>query len=218
MKKIFKTTWKIFRKIVTDLYLLVIVLLLVITAVVCVLLHREKLNSVYSQSEQENLSSVEGTEGIDFEKLIEIIKRFEAERPPRIKEGITEEELYNNPYIKHIRIALDGYLDGTNNGIEEGVADDSIMPGCGLSSFDRSYYKSKFIILSAADNEYGGIQANIVFIDKPDKMFWVWVYNYSDDGKDNILRGFCENGPSENKKEEFAAFVNELIKNTNYSL
>jgi len=48
----------------------------------------------------------------EIDEIAEAIKKVEAEQPPRITGNETDEELYNNPYIRHIRTALNGYLDG----------------------------------------------------------------------------------------------------------
>ncbi|MBU4210785.1 hypothetical protein KKE47_01180 [Patescibacteria group bacterium] len=85
-----------------------------------------------------------------------------------------------NPYVLHIRKVLDGYLNGKNIGmaspelviethkVEEYTA--------GLSSIDKEYYKSKFIVFSMNDSIAGGVEVSIIFQDKPDKLFTVWVY------------------------------------------
>ena len=126
------------------------------------------------------------------------IKYAESQRYDEAAEDVinanNEEELYDNPYIKHLRVAFDGYLDGTNNGVEEGTKDKMKLDSgikCGLDSFDKSYYKSRFSVVKVERNDYGGIQAYIAFIDKPDIMFWAWVYQYA--GGEYVLRGFCEN-------------------------
>jgi hypothetical protein len=124
----------------------------------------------------------------------------------------TEKEVSNNPYIKQIRIALNGYLDGTNTGLEEDAlyARDVDMK-CGLNNFSKTYYQSKFVVLSAMDNEFGGIWAYIVFVDNPSTVFIVWVDGVSGDQR---LRTFCEK-PITSKEE--ADSVKEIIKNSTYT-
>ena len=114
----------------------------------------------------------------------------------------TEEELkwyyssYKNPYVLHIRKALNGYLSGTNEGmdtpdlvIKADTSDDGTVGG--LSSFGNDYYKSKFIVFAINDSVTGGKTINIVFQDKPDKLFNAWVYKLADGTYD--LRGFWQN-------------------------
>lgn len=99
----------------------------------------------------------------------------------------TEEELkqyketLTNPYVVHVRTALNGYLDGSNEGMwnpdltinkhEEG---EYIS---GLAAFDKSYYRSKFVVLAVKDFVGGGKEINIIFQDKPDTLFSAWVYS-----------------------------------------
>src|SRR3989344_1287840 len=104
-------------------------------------------------------------------------------------------EIYKNPFARHIRKALNGYLNGTN----EGIADpDLVIPisddkegRSGLNAFSKDYYRSKFIVLSIVNGVYGGKEITIVFQDKPDMAFWVWVYKPVDE--DYNLKGFAEN-------------------------
>ena len=83
--------------------------------------------------------------------------------------------------------------------------------GCGLSDADRGYYKSKFILYQVANNDYGGVQAYIVFVDKPDTIFWAWVYRLGGDGEYS-LRGFCKAGPPDELKEEFTKTMKSIIE------
>lgn len=117
----------------------------------------------------------------------------------------TKEELesyyavYKNPFVLHIRKAFDSYLLGTNEGISEiAIKADKMEEGIsGLDSFSKDYYKSKFIVFAINDGLFGGKIVNIVFQDKPDKLFNVWVYKVTDGSYE--LRGFWQN---ENFTEE----------------
>ena len=104
-------------------------------------------------------------------------------------------QIYENPYVIHIRTAIDGYLDGTNEGIHSPAVvveskqekDGSLS---GLDSF-KDYIEGKFIVLAINDGAMGGKIINIMFQDKPDKIFWTWVYKEVPENYD--LRGFKEN-------------------------
>ena len=105
-------------------------------------------------------------------------------------------EVYENPYVLHLRQALNNYLDGGNEGIdapeiviEAGTFDDGSLAG--LDSFSKDYYKSKFIVMAINDGLMGGKIINIIFQDKPDKLFNAWVYQLGGGGYD--FRGFWEN-------------------------
>ena len=158
---------------------------------------RDKLIEKYKCGKSPFAVDDNAENNIDTEKLMAGIKYAESQREDEAADAVikttSEKELYDNPYIKHLRKAFNGYLDGTNNGVEEGVTEKSELEGglkCGLDSFDRDYYKSEFTIIKTEKNDYGGIVAYSAFLNQPDKVFWAWVYQYS--GGEYILRGFCE--------------------------
>lgn len=102
--------------------------------------------------------------------------------------------VYKDPYVMHLRKALNGYLDGSNEGmdipeltIQKHKLDDT---QAGLSSFDRSYYESKFVVFEIVDSIAGGKNITIIFQDKPDKIFTAWVYKMY--GGKYDLRDFWE--------------------------
>ncbi len=135
---------------------------------------------------------------MDTEKLMAGIKYAESQRVDKVADELikttNEKELYGNPYIKHLRTAFNGYLAGTNDGVEEGATDKSELEGgyrCGLDSFDKNYYKSEFTVVKVVKGDYGGVVAYITFLNKPDTLFWALVYQYG--GGEYTLRGFCEN-------------------------
>lgn len=112
----------------------------------------------------------------------------------------TDEELiqyysvYKDPLVKHVRNALNNYLVGSTNGISESAIKADISDNrtvSGLDSFDKSYYESKYIVFAINDGVMGGKVINIVFQDKPDKLFNVWVYQTTNGSYE--LRGFWQN-------------------------
>ena len=153
----------------------------------------------------------------DIQAVMDAIKKVEAEQPSRVGSSTTEAEIYASPYIKHIRVALNGYLDGSNIGVEDPTPYTAGDMNCGLDNFDKSYYKSKFIVLGASDGDYGGVQATIVFVNKPDTIFWAWVYRLGGDGE-YVLRAFCRSGPSDAERAKFEIYINGAIKDTKYLL
>lgn len=140
--------------------------------------------------------------------------------------NFTEEQLqlyypvYNDPYVIHLRKALNGYLDGTNRGMEipEAVIEDQgISVQSGLSSFDKSYYESKFVVLFIDNNApMGGSVISIIFQDKPDKIFDAWVYDMLEDEYD--LRGFWARDMSNNEIDVIMKQYGELIRDKEHSL
>lgn len=131
--------------------------------------------------------------------------------------------LLMNPYAAQIRQGLNGYLDGTNDGMDTpelviNPLEGSATYSSGLKSFDKSYYRSKFVVLSSVDSMAGGQELNILFRDKPDKVFVAWVYHYP--GNDYFdLRGFAEN-PTFTKDwiENFVKTNGDLLQNEQKSI
>ncbi|MEI6280966.1 MAG: hypothetical protein WCP17_03145 [bacterium] len=149
------------------------------------------------------------------EQMVEYIKEMEAKQPPRIGKTPTFDQIYESPYIHHIRVALNGYLDGTNKGVEGSAFtnETDIDMKCGLKNFDKDIYKGKFVVVKALDNDYGGIQADIVFVDNPKTVFWVWIYQYgtwvdSDTkAREYVMRAFCE----EDIKDEYKSTIQKIM-------
>lgn len=113
---------------------------------------------------------------------------------------LTEEQLkqyyatYNDPFVMHVRYALNNYLVGSIDGVSESViksekSDDGTVSG--LDSFNKSYYESKFTVFAINDGLMGGKVINIIFQDNPDKLFNAWVYQITDESYE--LRGFWQN-------------------------
>jgi len=90
-------------------------------------------------------------------------------------------DVYKEPSVLHLRKALNGYLSGTTEGIEtpeavisKRINEEGILSG--LDSFDKEYYKSKFIVYDIRKFLGDGDQITVIFQDKPNKMFQAWVY------------------------------------------
>ena len=120
--------------------------------------------------------------------------RVKAERMQPIKESES-----TDPYFKHIRVALNGYLAGTNEGISLPVfvintSTDSDGKLFGLASFDKMYFASEFTALRIENAKPYGKIISIYFEKKPDIIFDCWVLKEANDTYD--LRGFWENSPS----------------------
>lgn len=153
---------------------------------------------------------------IDLSKIMEDIKITESKKPLIIEKEATDDDIYNNPYVQHIRVAINGYLNGTSVGVEEGAlnATNNEMK-CGLNNFNKDTYKGKFVILDALDNDYGGVQTYITFVDRPDLVFWVWIYQLGGSDETLVLRAFCESKPPNTEQKEI---IKEIISDPNYYL
>jgi hypothetical protein len=138
---------------------------------------------------------------------------------------LSEEQLalyrasYEDPFVLHVRKALNGYLSGTYEGMDSpdttiGKWEDKYT---GLASFDVNYYRSKFAILSVDDSSFGGKDITLIFQDKPDKIFSAWVYKYPDAEKYD-MRGFSENVPETLHIDETLAVFRKYVFDKEYSL
>lgn len=135
------------------------------------------------------------------EKAISTVSHTITPTEKEIQElRFTQEQLksyyssYNNPFVLHIRKALDNYLAGNSEGTEPlAIKIDKAEDGTigGLDSFSKDYYKSKFIVFGINDSIVGGKEISIIFQDKQDKLFNVWIYKLADDSYE--LRGFWQN-------------------------
>jgi hypothetical protein len=122
-------------------------------------------------------------------------------------------QTYKNPAVIYIRTALNIYLNGDLNNLlpksakEKKESNDLIY---GLDSFNKSYYKSKFVVIYYDTAPFGGQNITILFQDKPDRFFTTWVYKLAD--KTYELRGFWakkQDNPEDIKKinTEFKEFL-----------
>ncbi|MBI2621992.1 MAG: hypothetical protein HYW63_05115 [Candidatus Levybacteria bacterium] len=107
-------------------------------------------------------------------------------------------QVYKNPSVIFLRKAFNAYLanDGSQVCILQGAVKEDRREGIitGLDAFSRDYYKSKFIVATIDDNQENGKDIQIIFQDKPDRIFYAWVGD-NPDGK-TCLIGF-------NSKEYF---------------
>lgn len=75
--------------------------------------------------------------------------------------------VYKNADVRYLRTLFDAHLHEAQNREEEFQL---------LSKWDKSYYRSKFIVLSRDGNAFGGTFITIIFEDRPDRVFVAWVY------------------------------------------
>lgn len=115
--------------------------------------------------------------------------------------------VYKNPAVLFLRKALNAYLNNDSSGVHisnvavEKNTGEGIISG--LDFFDKEYYKSKFIVLTINKSINGGIDIQILFQDKPDRIFYAWVYQLADGSFE--LRGF-------NSKEKMEPKAMEAIQ------
>lgn len=108
--------------------------------------------------------------------------------------------VYQDPFVLYLRKALDAYLADDSSDVNISMAAVQKEHGegiiSGLDAFDREYYKSKFIVVTINDSIAGGRDIQIMFQDKPDRIFYAWVYRLASEKEEYELRGF-------NSKEHF---------------
>jgi hypothetical protein len=101
-------------------------------------------------------------------------------------------KVYSDPNVIYLRKSINAYLknDSSNINISSGAIEKDVREGIisGLDSFDRSYYKSKFVVITIGNSIGGGKDIQIIFQDKPDRIFYAWIYKLSQGGYE--LRGF----------------------------
>jgi hypothetical protein len=128
------------------------------------------------------------------------------------EQATRDQSVYRNPFVVHLRKALDNYSQGSTAGIEEGAE---------LASFDRAYYRSKFYVLGIGDTMYGGKNIEVVFLDKPDKVFSAWVYKYAalpNEKHEYALRGFGEISLTDSQRQNVDERVTTARKISGSSL
>ena len=112
---------------------------------------------------------------------------------PNHKVSFSEEDFYLfNKYsiqadpVQFLRKTFDEYLKGGNYGIFE----ENLTKKCnlvhgelyGLDGTEKSYFKSRFVPFAIYRHFVGGYDIFIIFVDKPDRIFRVWVgYDKNDD-------------------------------------
>jgi len=101
--------------------------------------------------------------------------------------------VYENPFVQQIRTTLDIYLkDPTSLSsllVEKSVGPENAKEG--LDSFSSDYYKGKFVVIDIRNSVAGGKFIDILFLDKPDKVFLVWVYKL--ENGEYEMRAIAEN-------------------------
>lgn len=100
---------------------------------------------------------------------------------------------YKDPFVTQIRTTLDIYLkDPTSLSsllVEKSVGPENAKEG--LDSFSSDYYKGKFVVIDIRNSVAGGKFIDILFLDKPDKVFLVWVYKL--ENGEYEMRAIAEN-------------------------
>ena len=90
-------------------------------------------------------------------------------------------KVYKNPAVLFLRKALNAYLNNDSSGINISNAAVKKETGegiiSGLESFDKEYYKSKFVVLTINKSISGGVDIQILFRINPTGFFMLGYIN-----------------------------------------
>lgn len=102
--------------------------------------------------------------------------------------------VYQNPFVIYLRIAFAAYSKGVPQvaNIDSAAIQASKVENIesGLDNFDKNYYQSKFVVLTISDNERDGKDLQIIFQDKPDRIFYAWIVKDQSSEVGHSLIGF----------------------------
>lgn len=126
--------------------------------------------------------------------------------------GLSDSELqsyyqvYEDPYVIHLRIAFDSFLGGSGRGIAR--------TGNCMDQLEKyeDYLPQRFVVLSIEAAAMGGYSVLIMSQECPDRIFDAWVYETAQGEKE--LRGFSESDmftPEEvcEIAERYSEFLND---------
>lgn len=124
------------------------------------------------------------------------------------KEGLkTYKHTYTSPDVQYLREAFDSYLSG-----KMGSGASSEKEYEPLKKYELAYYKSKFIVLAINQDAIGQWVIDILFQDRPDKVFTAVTY----DGFE--LREFSDKNLPVCDIERLKIMYRKLIKSKELSL
>lgn len=87
-------------------------------------------------------------------------------------ENWIEKDWYDNDYFR----ALRNYLDAVSRGEVE----------CGELAIYNSVLNGKFVVARSSPFMGGGLFVSFIFLDKPDVIFWAWVYSFVDESSETV--------------------------------
>ena len=87
--------------------------------------------------------------------------------------NFTDKDWVDNEYIQTLRVYIDSFVSGK-------VKNEELEPY-------KNDVKGKFVIANAEPFLMGGLFIQIVFIDKPEKIFTSWVYSDVDEDAEKVV-------------------------------
>jgi hypothetical protein len=125
---------------------------------------KSRAESSAGSSARSSVNSLEDSSGQSSAKPSSITAEEVHFTPAQLQ---TYYRVYQTPPVHYLRKAMDAYLNGKGS---EGEAK-------AFDKWDKSYYRSKFIVMSIDPGLLGGTFLTIMFQNNPDKVFVAWVYN-----------------------------------------
>lgn len=121
--------------------------------------------------------------------------------------------LHSNHISSFIRTAFNQYLFFTSSPhIARAAIGDTFTEG--LYKY-REYLKSKFIVLGIITNSFGGRIVQLIFQQKPDKIFSCWIYETNNDYPGLEIRGFWNEEEETKKlpyyKKNFSEYISKFF-------
>lgn len=166
------------RDIIVSIVLILIIIGLIGSGVLYYLNYQTEKERLLLESQEQDSWLNEDYSDEDFEKDYSILYHE------------TQEEFHKDPQVRKIREFLDGYVDYSNGDIlnpEEipGIFDypEVAEDGCfvylqgNLCPEDKEYFEKKFIVFNLEDFMFGGYYFYILFPEKLDAVWQVWVYS-----------------------------------------
>ncbi len=119
---------------------------------------------------------------------------------PSPEENKINIQIKKDPFVKHLRKVLDAFLNGKTIPCQDSSCySNDIAYYIESSEIDVEYLKGKFIVLQTDIAPGGGESIIVLFKDKPDQVFYVWVYG-GKKGEKYDVRGFNEFGKLSEKR------------------
>jgi hypothetical protein len=87
--------------------------------------------------------------------------------------NFTDKDWLDNEYIRTLRVYIDAFVSGK-------VKNEELEPY-------KNDVKGKFVIGKVEPFILGGLFVQIVFIDKPEKVFTAWVYSEVDEDAEKVV-------------------------------
>jgi len=122
------------------------------------------------------------------------------------------QQLNEKDYIIGLRKIFDEYY---KTGLRPACADEMSFNArevqgykSGIKSFDKSYFQSKFVVISEEPSPVGGMLVEFMFISKPDRVFFALI---TDENNCKYLRIFGQKGIPQEEFELISYIYSDIL-------